>query len=88
MQHFAAFHLGLHYLQKHLLRGFPEYKGLNVLVQLSSWSRFLNFDLSCLLEYYVCANREGYEKSMLWLVISFTVICDIYQNPRPPVESV
>ena len=28
MQHYAAFHLGLHCLQKYSLRGFPEYKGL------------------------------------------------------------
>ena len=28
MQHYAAFHLGLHCLQKYLFRGFPEYKGL------------------------------------------------------------
>ena len=29
MQHYAAFHLGLHCLQKYSFRGFPEYKGLN-----------------------------------------------------------
>ena len=29
MQHYAAFHLGLHWLQKHSFRGFPEFKGLN-----------------------------------------------------------
>ena len=28
MQHYAAFHLGLHCLQKYSFRGFPEYKGL------------------------------------------------------------
>ena len=28
MQHFTAFHLGLHCLQKYSFRGFPEYKGL------------------------------------------------------------
>ena len=27
MQHFAAFHLSLHYLQKYLFRGFPNIKG-------------------------------------------------------------
>ena len=26
MQHYAAFHLGLHCLQKYLFWGFPEYK--------------------------------------------------------------
>ena len=29
MQHYAAFHLGLHCLQKCPFKGFPEYKGLN-----------------------------------------------------------
>ena len=29
MQHYAAFHLGLHCLQKYLFRGFPEYNGLS-----------------------------------------------------------
>ena len=42
MQHYAAFHLGLHCLQKYLLRGFPECKGLddkNILVQnKSTWT--------------------------------------------------
>ena len=28
MQHYATFHQGLHCLQKYLLRGFCEYKGL------------------------------------------------------------
>ena len=28
MQHEAAFHLGLHCLQKYSFRGFPKYKGL------------------------------------------------------------
>ena len=28
MQHYAAFHLGLHCLQKYLFRGFPNFKGL------------------------------------------------------------
>ena len=28
MQHYAAFHLGLHCLQKYTFRGFPKYKGL------------------------------------------------------------
>ena len=28
MQHYAAFHLGLHCLQRYSFRGFPEYKGL------------------------------------------------------------
>ena len=28
MQHYGAFHLGIHCLQKYLFRGFPEYKGL------------------------------------------------------------
>ena len=27
MQHYAGFHLGLHCLQKYLLRGFPNTKG-------------------------------------------------------------
>ena len=27
MQHYAAFHLGLHCLQKHPFRGFPNIKG-------------------------------------------------------------
>ena len=27
MQHYAAFHLGLHCLQKYLFRGFPNTKG-------------------------------------------------------------
>ena len=27
MQHYAAFHLGLHYLQKYSFRGFPKTKG-------------------------------------------------------------
>ena len=27
MQHYSAFHLGLHYLQKYLFRGFPNTKG-------------------------------------------------------------
>ena len=31
MQHYAAFHLGLHCLKKYSFRGFPEYKGLNKL---------------------------------------------------------
>ena len=31
MQHYAAFHLGLHCLQKYSLRGFPEYKWLKIL---------------------------------------------------------
>ena len=30
MQQYAAFHLGLHFLQKYSFRGFPEYKGLKV----------------------------------------------------------
>ena len=34
MQHYAAFHLGLHFLQKYSFRGFPEYKGLSLLVKL------------------------------------------------------
>ena len=29
MQHYAAFHLGLHCFQKYFFLGFPEYKGLN-----------------------------------------------------------
>ena len=32
MQHHAAFHLGLHCLQKYLFRGFPKYKGLKNLM--------------------------------------------------------
>ena len=28
MQHYAAFHLGLHYLQKYSFRGFPNTKGI------------------------------------------------------------
>ena len=31
MQHYAAFHLGLHYLQNYSFRGLPEYKGLTLL---------------------------------------------------------
>ena len=34
MQHYAAFHLGLHCLQKYSFRGFPEYKRLNNSVSL------------------------------------------------------
>ena len=30
MQHYAAFHLGLHCLQKYLFRGFTEFKGLSL----------------------------------------------------------
>ena len=30
MQHYAAFHLGLHCLKKYSFRGFPEYNGLIV----------------------------------------------------------
>ena len=29
MQHYAAFHMGLHCLQKYLFRGFLDSKGLN-----------------------------------------------------------
>ena len=32
MQHYAAFHLGLHCLQKYSLMGFPKYKGLTFFV--------------------------------------------------------
>ena len=34
MQHYAAFHLGLHCLQKYSFRGFPEYKGLSTEISL------------------------------------------------------
>ena len=32
MQYYAAFHLGLHCLQKYSFRGFPKYKGLMMLL--------------------------------------------------------
>ena len=31
MQHYAAFHLVLHFLQKYLFRGFPNTKGLLII---------------------------------------------------------
>ena len=31
MQHYAAFHLGLHFLQNYSFRGFPEYNGLRLI---------------------------------------------------------
>ena len=34
MQHYAAFHLGLHCLQKYSFRGFPQKKGLNLTDQI------------------------------------------------------
>ena len=34
MRHCAAFHLGLHCLQKYIFMGFPEYRGL-------IWSRYV-----------------------------------------------
>ena len=38
MLHFAAFHLGLHCLQKYLIRGFQSIKDLKIDV---CWSRLL-----------------------------------------------
>ena len=35
MQQYAAFHLGLHCLQKYLYRGFPEYKWLKFIFALA-----------------------------------------------------
>ena len=38
MQHYAAFHLGLHCLQKYSFKGFPNTKGLFVFVALRPMS--------------------------------------------------
>ena len=60
MQHYAAFHLGLHCLPKYLFRGFPEYKGLRVLTM----SRLMRFFVLI-----VFASNKGY-------VIHFSEICN------------
>ena len=36
MQHIAAFHLGLHCFPKYLFRGFPAYKGFNLIWMMKS----------------------------------------------------
>ena len=63
MQNYAAFHLGLHCLQKYSFRGFPEYKGLNLHADISSGARCQNFGLSLhLFANYV--SSEGSDKSV------------------------
>ena len=44
MQHYAAFHLGLHCLQKYLFTGFPEHKGLRMT---ATFEYFLDCVNSC-----------------------------------------
>ena len=52
MQHYAAFHLGLHCLQKYSFRGFPVHKGLRNQIRFyiscgSSVGRFMQNVLPC-----------------------------------------
>ena len=58
MQHYAAFHLGLHCLQKYLFRGFPNSKGYPLFHQY-----YFLFWICCLLLYSSALQTRFYHGS-------------------------